>query len=189
DSVLTTIAVGSGASGIAITPDGTHVYVANATAGTVSVINTATNSVQTISSGLGTTPVGVAVSADGTKAYVANQGSGTVSVIDTSSNTVVNTITSVGTSPTRLTMSPDGTRLYVSLEATTGGVAIIDTLTNAVSSLSFGNATFGLAFTPDGRRLFASNFGSNDVTVVDGVTAPLFQVAGGTLTIPGTLID
>ena len=66
-------------------------YVTNSCNGTVSVVDTDTNTiVATIPVGIN--PLGVAITPDGTRVYVSNSGSGTVSVIDTSTNTVVATI-------------------------------------------------------------------------------------------------
>ncbi|MBO0759270.1 MAG: hypothetical protein J2P54_25805 [Bradyrhizobiaceae bacterium] len=59
-----------------------NAYVANDFSNTVSVVDTATNTVAaTIPVGRG--PVGVTVSPDGSKAYVTNHFSNTLSVIDT----------------------------------------------------------------------------------------------------------
>jgi YVTN family beta-propeller protein len=89
--VVATIDVGLAPFGIAVTPDGSNVYVTNLS-NTVSVIATATNVVSaTISVGNG--PVGIAFTPDGSKAYVANQYDHTVST-----NTMVATI-DVGISP------------------------------------------------------------------------------------------
>jgi len=69
----------------------TRAYVANQASDTVSVIDTATNTVvATIV--VGNDPYDVAVSPAGTRAFVTNAFSGTVSVIDTATNTVVATI-------------------------------------------------------------------------------------------------
>ncbi len=96
NKVVATIKVGLAPFGVAVTPDGSTVYVTNLN-NTVSVIATATNAVSaTISVGNG--PVGVAVKPDGSKVYVANQFDNNVSVIATASNTVVATI-DVGTYP------------------------------------------------------------------------------------------
>ena len=97
NTVVATVAVGSLPTGVAVTPDGTHVYVANSNDNTVSVIRTATNTVvKTIP--VGTFPDYVAVTPDGTKVYVTNSGSNNVSVIHRPGNTVVKTIP-VGTAP------------------------------------------------------------------------------------------
>jgi YVTN family beta-propeller protein len=77
---------------VAVTPDGSKVYVANFLDTTVSVIDTATNTVVGSPITVGAAPVGVAVTPDGSKVYVANVASDTVSVIDTASNTVTATI-------------------------------------------------------------------------------------------------
>ena len=64
-----------------------NAYITNAYSNTVSVIDTATNTVSaTIPVGI--TPIGVAVKPDGSKVYVANLASNTVSVIDTAANAV-----------------------------------------------------------------------------------------------------
>ena len=70
----------------------------NTNASTVSVINTATNTVvATIPVGIN--PTGVAVTPDGTRAYVTNAFSDNVSVINTATNTVVATIPIAGFFP------------------------------------------------------------------------------------------
>ena len=76
---------------MAVSPDGARAYVVNTRAGTVSVINTATNTViATIP--VGVEPVTVAVTPDSTRAYVTNSASASVSVINTATNTVIATI-------------------------------------------------------------------------------------------------
>ena len=54
-----------------MSPDGSKVYVTNNLSNTVSVINTATNTV-TATIPVGANPFGVSVSPDGSKVYVAN---------------------------------------------------------------------------------------------------------------------
>ena len=83
------IPVGVNPIGVAFTPDGTQAYVANFD-GTVSVINTATKTVQTFPSGSGADAV--AVTPDGTHVYVANFHDGTVSVFARPGNTPVASI-------------------------------------------------------------------------------------------------
>jgi YVTN family beta-propeller protein len=93
NEVIATIPVGSEPGGVAVTPDGSKVYVANSLSNTVSAIATATNTViATIP--VGANPFGVAVTPDGSKVYVANAGFGTntVSAIATATNRVTATI-------------------------------------------------------------------------------------------------
>jgi YVTN family beta-propeller protein len=89
DVVIATIQVGAFPFGVAVSPDGTKVYVANLGDGTVSVIDIATNVVTaTVQVEY---PFGVAVTPDGTKVYVTSAASGIVSVIDTATDTVIDT--------------------------------------------------------------------------------------------------
>lgn len=76
-----------GPLGLAVTPDGQYLYVANYNSDTVAIINTGTlELVNTLR--VGDAPWGVAVGADGGYVYVTNSGSDTVSVIDTTRRTV-----------------------------------------------------------------------------------------------------
>ncbi len=70
---------------------GPQAYITNFSDNTVSVIDTASNTV-TATVPVGAGPRGVAVNPAGTFAYVANRFSNNVSVIDTASNTVVATV-------------------------------------------------------------------------------------------------
>lgn len=79
-------------------------YVTNRLDNTVSVINTATNTVVgTVP--VGAFPVGVAVTPDNAFAYVVNTGDSTVSVISTATNTVVATV-HVGNRPQLIAFTP-----------------------------------------------------------------------------------
>ena len=82
------IPTGHGVSGLAISPDGAHLYATDPTSDTVSVIDTAANTV-TATVRTGPSPLGVAVSPDGRTAYVAEDSDpGTVAVIDTATAAV-----------------------------------------------------------------------------------------------------
>jgi len=95
----------SGPYAVAITPNGAFAYTANAAASTVSVIDTAANSViATVP--VGTAPHGLAITPDGKFAYVGNEYSSTVSVIDTSTNTVVDTVHGVAVAPEGVAITP-----------------------------------------------------------------------------------
>ena len=141
---------------IAITPDGAYVYMPNYDLGTVSVIATATNTVDptTIPVGSASGPHGIAITPDGAFAYVTNTVDDTVKVIDTTTNTVVDTV-NVGAYPTNVAITPDGARAYV-VNRDDGAVSVIDTATNSVVGLPIpvGNGSWGIAITPDGARAY-----------------------------------
>jgi YVTN family beta-propeller protein len=172
-SVVATIPVGS--FGVAVTPDGKHVYVASPlfgnVAGSVFVIDTATNTV------VATVPVagnGIAITPDGTHAYVTDMFTNNVSVIDTASNTVVGTPITVGIAPFGVAITPDGKHAYVANKGS-GNVSVIDTATNTVLTgtgfpIAVGSGPVAVAITPDGKQTYVPNFGSNTVSVIDTAT-------------------
>jgi len=106
------LASGSGPRSVAVSADGSKVYVVDQTSGTVAVIKTSTDTLCTPStcSSSAAYPIavgpgiwGISISPDGTKAYVVNQGSGTVSTINTTTDTVSPaTITGLGSLPTNI---------------------------------------------------------------------------------------
>jgi len=161
-------------AGLAVTPDGKRLVVADQLADAASVVDLATGTVSTVA--VGHDPFGAVVSKDGRTAYVTNQGGTTVSVLDVSGSapTVRQTIT-VGTHPNAVLASADGRRLYVA-NGDSDAISVIDTRTNHVADTitlqPYRNAPVGanpegVALAPDGRTLYVANSGDNDVAVVD----------------------
>jgi YVTN family beta-propeller protein len=172
--------VGNLPFGVAVTPDGSHVYVTNQVSDTVSVIETATNTV-TATVGVGKRPAGVAVTPNGAFVYVGNAGTfdvvASVSVIDTATNTVTATVP-VGNLPVGVAVTPDGSRIYVA-NAGDNTVSVIDTATNTVTAtVGVGVGPEGVAVTPDGSRVDVANAGDNTVSVIDTATNTVTATVG-----------
>src|SRR5438552_1027816 len=139
-------------------------YITNLNDGTVSVIDTASNTVMATVP-VGNFPNGVAVTPDGAHVYVANVGDGTVSVIDTASNGVIATVT-VGGGPVGVAVTPDGARVYVG-NFSGNTVSVIATATNTVTAtVTVGLNPEGIAVTPDGTRVYVANFNANTISVI-----------------------
>jgi autotransporter-associated beta strand protein/YVTN family beta-propeller protein len=165
------VTVGNGSMGMAINHDGTIAYVTNLLDGTISFVNTATNTV-TATVGVGSYPSGIALSSDGTIAYVTNELDGTVSFVNTATNTVTTTV-NVG-SPYGIALSPDNTKAYV-----TGldgySISVIDTATNAVTTIDLGGnrASAGIVVSPDGSKVYVSysiGYNSDKLSVINTTT-------------------
>ena len=133
--VTTTIAVSS-PTGIAITPDGSFVYVSSSANSNITVIDTSSNTVvgSPIVIGSSAGPNQIAFTADGAFAYVQN-GNQTISVIQTSNNTVTDTINaaSLNGDLTCITVSSTG-MAYTATQVSSGTshIGVIDTSTNAL---------------------------------------------------------
>ena len=101
NTVSATVPVGSSSFGVAVSPDGSNIYVTNSgfslSGGTVSVINATNNSITATVDGF-FFPSGIAITPDGKKVYVANYANGNVSVIDTATNNITANVT-VGANP------------------------------------------------------------------------------------------
>ena len=188
----------SGASmhGIAMQPDGSHVYVT----GSVNELydwaigtNGAVSFYRTIPLGSGSDPCGIAISADGSKAFVCLSILNTLAVVDLVSATISRQV-HLGVAPWDVALSPDGNTAYVSdwggrfpvggdLTATSAGTSVvIDSRgIGASGAVSFVNLTTGLetaevptglhpsalALTSDGNTLYVANANSDTVTVID----------------------
>jgi YVTN family beta-propeller protein/VCBS repeat-containing protein len=176
-SVVSTIPVGRFPEGVAVTPNGSTVYVVNngdpETGGSVSVIDTATNTViKTIP--VGQLPITLAINPNGYFVYVDNTGSQTVSVIFTPTNTVAVTIPV--TVSGGIAISPTGSPLYVPSEFSES-VTEINTATNTVVGtipIATGDDPLDVAINPSGTRLYvldqpdASN--TEEVSVINTAT-------------------
>lgn len=163
---------GAGARGIAVTPDGLTVLVANLDTSTVSVIDASTGTqVGVVDSYSGTSPMRIGVSTDGSRAYVANYGSGTVSIIDLSTMTEVASVAGLNT-PSGIAVTPDGTRAYVT-EWGMNRVSIIDltsaTVTGQVTAFT-GRVPSDISLSADGATAYVTHWGRSGVTEIDTTT-------------------
>jgi YVTN family beta-propeller protein len=174
DEVIDTIEVEDLPQGIAYSSENGNMYVTNTGAGTVSVIDTSTNTViDTIE--VEDLPVAIAYSSDNGNMYVTNEGPegpDLVSVIDTSTNTVIDTI-EVEETPVGLAYNPGNKNLYVTSNTNEGPdlVSVIDTSTNTViDTIQLSRSPFGIAYNPDNGNMYVAIIDSTAVSVIDSST-------------------
>ncbi|MEY2920338.1 MAG: hypothetical protein RL261_1643 [Pseudomonadota bacterium] len=171
---------------LALSPDGTQLYVAdNRSDGVVRIVTLAGRSyVSSPPFGTGRVPVAVAAHPDGTKVYVAVADPARVSadfiaVLDprTGIPAAATIALTTGAGPTGIAVAPDGRTAYVSnRDANT--VSIVDTATDAVSATLGGfRAPAGIAISPDGKKVLVANGGDDSVMQIDTVSRALTAVA------------
>lgn len=169
-------------AGLAVTPDGRRLVVADQLADAASVVDLTTGQVTTVA--VGHRPYGVAISPDGRTAYVSDQGADTVTELGIGSGApVVAGSVTVGTHPNRMVVDPRTGTLYVansesdSVSVVTAGahrpVRTIDLA--PYPGAPVGSNPDGVALAPDGRTLYVANSGDNDVAVV---SLPAGRVTG-----------
>lgn len=162
------IPVGVNPIGVAVAPDGKKAYVANSASGTVSVIDTETNKVDTVN--VGGQPQGVAVAATplGVRVYVANMDSGSkkgVVVIDATSNSIIGTVPT-DNGPYGVAVKPDGSKAYVT-NSGSKTVSVIDTASNTAMSIGVGSNPRGIAINPAGTLAYVVNNGDRTISLID----------------------
>ncbi len=161
-------------SGIAATPDGTRLMVANYAGDSVSVIDTDTcRVVQTIADL--SEPFALAAAGHTNRAYVSTvtPAYDSIGVIDVPTNTVVATHP-LAHSVTDLAVSPDGTHVYASRNGAGGAdVAVLDARTGRVAEVAWANrpgtTTECVRASADGGRLYVATNGpaGGQLVVID----------------------
>lgn len=146
DTVTKAIAVGSMTDAnvagggnpniLAVTPDGSKLYVASYTAGTVADIATSTDTVTSTIALAGSTPApnALAMTPNGCRLYVHDYSNNQVDAITVTTDTVAAS-PAVGSAgdPTGMSAAPDGAHVYVA-NRNGNSVSVIATSTNTVSS-------------------------------------------------------
>ena len=132
--------------------------------GTVTIIDGATNSVQTIA--VGTTPIAVGVNAATNQIYVANYQSGSVTIVDGTTNET--TTVSLATSPNTIAVDAATNKIYVTSFAWTGTVTMIDGADDATTSVAVGIDPTAIALNLPANSLYVTNAGEWDVSVIGG---------------------
>lgn len=172
NSVLATIPIATRPDGLAISPDGRHVYVVAYYSNNVSVIDTASNTV-TATIPVGQRPHGVVVSRDNKQVYVANYATNDITVIDATLNSVSATIPlPANSNPFGLAQTLDSSKFYVT-GWSSNAVYVVDTARKAVTAtILVGVRPVSAAVTPDASRVYVSNYnGSTSITSVSVIDA------------------
>ncbi|MCX5924597.1 MAG: YncE family protein [Candidatus Dependentiae bacterium] len=165
---------------VTINASGSKVYITNSNSTTITIIDTATNTITGYITGFDG-PSGMVITPDGNRAYVneygspAGVGSGngtTVRVVDLTTNLIVGPAITVGLAPAALDITPNGSYVYV-INYTTGNtgagtISIIDTSTNTVvgPTITGLSGPYAIQITSDGRYAYVTNFGSNNFSPV-----------------------
>jgi YVTN family beta-propeller protein len=170
----TLIHVGQDPENLAVTPDGSQVWVADTgpqtggreSLGGISVISTATDTV-TASLRLPIDPRNIAFSPSGATAYV-TAGDG-LWVINTATLQVSTVIHGLG-NPEDVAVSPDGSTVYVT-NTVQNLVDVISAATNRVTdTIPVGQLPWQLALSSDGSTLYVADGDSNAVSVISTAT-------------------
>jgi YVTN family beta-propeller protein len=162
--------------GLAVSPDGRHVYVP--TRDKLSVVDTKTNTATDSLIKVGYWPPNnVTVRKDDRRLYVTSPFSNTVTVFDIiSGEPAPLPLRSIGvgagnTRPTDVAVSPDGRSVYVTY-VNPDGLSVIDTASNKVTGdwVPLSGRPVGVAVSPDGRHLYVARFDTRTVSEIDTAT-------------------
>ncbi len=164
-----TITVGALPYGICVNPVTNRIYTANLSESTVSVIDGYTNQViATIA--VGAYPRGICVDPLRNLIYVAERDDNSVSVIDGSTNQVIATIP-VGAAPHNICVDSVRNMIHVVCAGSRLVYAIDGSNDVPIDSVEVGrDPVGGIAIDPDSNEIYVTNYGSNDISVVDGAT-------------------
>jgi YVTN family beta-propeller protein len=170
----TLLNVGQDPEGVAVTPDGSQVWVTDTgpetgspSLGGITVVsaNETTPSADTVLAtvSLPTDPREIAFSPSGTTAYVTTA-SGLL-VINTATLQVITTIPGLG-DPEDVAVSPDGKTVYVT-NTIQGLVDVISAATNTVTgTIKVGELPWGLVISADGSTIYVADGNSDAVSVI-----------------------
>jgi YVTN family beta-propeller protein len=184
DTPETLIKVGVNPEGVAVSPDGSQVWVADTgpqtgepTLGALSVISAATNTVTATIPLPGTDPRQIAFSPSGGTAYVTT-GIG-LYVINTATHRIDTVIGGLG-DPEGVTVAPNGT-VYVT-NTVQNVVDVISATANRVTrTIAVGQLPWQMALTSDGATLYVADGDSDAVSVINTAT----DAVTNTITVSG----
>jgi DNA-binding beta-propeller fold protein YncE len=177
---------GYGPTGIAITPNGSYLYVVNSTDSEANGLcaysigsDGALSALSTASYTTGLNPWGIAISPNGSYLYVTNQGSSGASGLSAysigsggalSPITLSSAGSTTGSGPAAIAISPNGSYLYVTNLSSTGANGLcaysigsggaLSAITLSGAGSTTGSNPLGIAISPNGIYLYLANYGS-----------------------------
>ena len=148
-----------------MTPDGTAVFVVNPDSGSVSAIDTASDTkLAEISVGLD--PRILALGPDGQRLYVTSRASATLTILNTQPFSILAKLR-VSPDPYGVVADPNGRLVYVAASGA-ARVEVVDTeLAQVVDTIAVQARPRGIAIANDGSRLYVTHFLSGAVSVID----------------------
>ncbi len=152
-------------SSIGLTPDGTTLFVVNPDSGSVSAIDTAseTTLAELV---IGRDPRMLTIGPDGQRLYVTSQASATLTILATHPFSVLAKLR-VGPEPYGVVAAPNGHLVYVAASGA-DRIDVVDVeLTQVVDTIPVLPRPKGLAISNDGTRLYVTHFLSGTVSVID----------------------
>jgi YVTN family beta-propeller protein len=168
---LWTLDIGDMPLEVSPTRSGAFAFAALAGGNSIAVIDLKTR-VQVASVDVGETPIGAWLSS--TSAYVTNEASGSVSVISLETKELRASF-DVGGMPGQAFATPDESELWVALEDQ-GKLRIVDPNSGAtIADVAAGTKPHGIAFEPNGDRVFVTDEASASVLVFRVSTRELLK--------------
>jgi YVTN family beta-propeller protein len=180
----TDIHVGFDPTGLAVTPDGSQLWVANSgpqsdsTLAGISVISTSSDTVAATLA-LPTAPQQIAFSPSGATAYVTTADG--LWAFSTATDKVIAVVRGLG-DPHGVVVSPDGSKVYVT-NTQQNAVDVISTAGYRVTgSIGVGDLPWGMALSASGGTLYVADPDSNQISVINTATSAVtttLSLAGG----------
>ena len=152
NTVLSTASLGGPGDALAVTPDGSRVYVAD-DKNRLDVFGAAAGTAGPAIP-LGGSPDSVAVSPDGSTVYAADA-AGHLDAVSVAAGTV-KSVVKVGGVPEGIAVSPDGSAVYVA--DATGRLVVVSAATDTVKSvIRVGGTPSAVAVSPDGSTVYLAS--------------------------------
>lgn len=155
----------SGAVGIAISADGSRLYVGSSTQ-QLYIIDAATNQIIKKIQTQSANPTALCVSPDGNYVYITNNTSNYISVIDVATGDSKNI--TVGLAPYAMAITPVGDKLYVTNRSASNTVTIINTATGSlIKQIDIPSLPQGICVSPNGKQVFVVGQDPDELEVID----------------------
>lgn len=164
--LVASVPTGIDANGVTISPDGSTAYIVSNSLGGIELVDTKTNRVtRVVAQDIGFSQgIATATTRDGTFLYVVSEDAQGLVKINTQ-DYMIDAVTTLDLGLyDAFAVSPDGAFVYA---GELNDIAVVDTTTNTVVNTIATGEPFAMAFTADGRSIYATIADGDAVAVVD----------------------
>jgi YVTN family beta-propeller protein len=152
--------------GVSARANTVRIYITNSAGDSVDVIDSATNKVVQVISGI-EVPHGVNFSPDGKRVYISNESERVLDVVDQKSGSVLKKIPLSG-HPNNIAVTRDGRRVLICIAETPGALDVVDTTSMKLfKSIPVRGALHNVYITADQKYAVAGSVAAKRMTVID----------------------